>query len=102
MNPAPPRAVLWDLDGTLVDSAAEHWQSWRETFEVRGIHISEAEFRKTFGQRNDAILTQLLGPRATPDVIREIGDAKELRYRELVAAGALTPLPGAAEWLARL
>src|SRR5689334_21493943 len=96
------RAVLWDLDGTLVDSAPEHWQSWHETFEARGIQITEAEFRKTFGQRNDAILTHLLGAKATPAVIREIGDAKELRYRELVGRGALTPLPGAAEWLQRL
>ena len=35
------RAVLWDLDGTLVDSEREHWQSWRETFEAHGLTVTE-------------------------------------------------------------
>jgi beta-phosphoglucomutase len=25
-----PRAVLWDLDGTLADSREHHWRAWRE------------------------------------------------------------------------
>ena len=96
------RAVLWDLDGTLVDSEREHWQSWHETFEARGLAVTEAQFKATFGQRNDRILAQILGPDAPAQTVREIGDAKEQRYRELVTAGGLTPLPGAAEWVKRL
>ena len=28
------RAVIWDLDGTLIDSVTYHWQAWREVMEA--------------------------------------------------------------------
>lgn len=96
------RAVLWDLDGTLVDSLEQHYQSWRETLEQHGVRVTREKFLRTFGQRNDAILAGWLGSDADPRLVREIGDAKEVRYRELVAAEGLEPLPGAAEWIATL
>jgi beta-phosphoglucomutase len=96
------RAVLWDLDGTLVDSEEQHWQAWRKTMSGRGITISREQFEATFGQRNDAILGAWLGPDTDPATVRELGDVKEARYRELVAADGIEPLPGAAEWIAAL
>ena len=32
-----PRAVLWDMDGTLIDSEEFHWISWRDTMANEGI-----------------------------------------------------------------
>jgi beta-phosphoglucomutase len=96
------RAVLWDLDGTLVDSAEEHWQAWRETVEADGLSVTREQFRETFGQRNDAILARWYGDALSVERRRAIGHAKEARYRDLVAAGGLVPLPGAAEWVRRL
>ncbi len=94
--------MLWDLDGTLVDSAPEHWQAWLEVLESRGHRLARAQFDRTFGWRNDAILADWLGEGVAAEERQLIGDLKEARYRELVAAGSLTPLPGAAEWVARL
>jgi beta-phosphoglucomutase len=102
MHVTPSRAVLWDLDGTLADSRVYHWQAWRDTMAHAGVTITDAQFAKSFGQRNDAILTAWLGEAATPDRIREIGDAKEALYRTLMARGGIEPLPGAAEWIRRL
>ena len=67
-----------------------------------GVPITEAQFNDSFGKRNDAILSTWLGAAATPDKIREIGDAKEARYRDLIAGTGIEPLPGAAEWVQRL
>ena len=97
-----PRAVLWDMDGTLVDSQAFHWRSWQEALAAEGVAVIEAQFLATFGQRNDAILAGWLGPGATPERVRRIGDAKEVAYRALVERDGLDPLPGAAEWVRRL
>jgi beta-phosphoglucomutase len=97
-----PRAVLWDLDGTLVDSEESHWQSWHETMVGEGIALTYEEFRATFGQRNDTILRRWLGDDVDEARMTRIGDAKEELYRSLVRAGGVAILPGAAEWVRRL
>lgn len=96
------RAVLWDLDGTLVDSEDYHWRSWRDTLAADRIAITHDQFLASFGQRNDRVLGGWLGHDAAPERIRRIGDAKEAEYRRLVTSGGLAPLPGAAEWVVRL
>ena len=100
--PCSPRAVLWDMDGTLVDSADYHYRAWQAAMAELGRALSRAEFAATFGQRNDAILRRYLGPQVTPEDIQRIGDAKEAHYRALVSAGGIVALPGVREWLARL
>jgi beta-phosphoglucomutase len=96
------RAVLWDLDGTLVDSEAFHWQSWRYALDADGVIVTFDQFKASFGQRNDRILRVWLGPGATMERINRVADAKEAEYRRLAETHGLTPLPGAADWLARL
>lgn len=96
------RAVLWDLDGTLVDSGEMHWWSWRDTLGAVGVPVTYEQFAGTFGQKNDRILRAWLGPGATPERIAEIAEAKESEYRRLVSVHGLQPLPGAREWVDRL
>jgi beta-phosphoglucomutase family hydrolase len=95
-------AVLWDMDGTLVDSEEFHWLSWRDTMSAEGVPVTHDQFLATFGQRNDAILPNWLGAGATPERIQRIGDAKEALYRTLVRERGIHPLPGAREWIERL
>lgn len=87
------RAVLWDLDGVLVDSAPFHFQAWRELFASLGREFSEADFRRTFGLRNDAILHDVLGD-LPPAEIERLGKRKEELFRQ-AARGNITALPGA-------
>jgi len=98
----PPFAVLWDMDGVLVDSASYHYRAWRETLAAAGVDLDEASFRRTFGQRNDAILADLLGPDVSEEQVVSLGAAKERRYRALVMQEGIAPLAGAVEWLRRL
>ena len=42
MNTA--RAVLWDMDGTLINSEEFHWISWRDTMANEGIAITTSNF----------------------------------------------------------
>lgn len=97
-----PRAVLWDLDGTLADSGDYHWRAWRDSLRSEGLELSYQQFLDSFGQKNDRILKAWLGPDTPVDRIQRIGDAKEALYRELASREGLTPLPGAAEWVQRL
>ena len=99
---ATSRAVLWDLDGTLVDSAEYHWLAWREALTAEGHTFDKAFLVATFGQRNDRILRALLGPDASAAEIERIADAKEACYRTLVRKRGIELLPGAELWLKRL
>ncbi len=99
---SPTRAVLWDLDGTLADSRELHWRSWREALEREGVHVTEEQFLETFGQRNEEILSDWLGPGADAEDIERVGDAKEECYRDLVRSVGIEPLPGAADWVQAL
>jgi beta-phosphoglucomutase family hydrolase len=96
------RAVLWDMDGTLIDSEKLHWVSWRSTLADEGIAITRGQFLASFGQRNDSIVPRWLGTAATPERIEKIANAKEELYRQLVRRDGISPLPGVAHWLHRL
>src|SRR6185295_16625303 len=96
------RAVLWDMDGTLIDSEEFHWISWRNTLANEGIAISREQFLSSFGQRNDSIIPRWLGAAATPERIEKIANAKEELYRHLVHRHGITSLPGVANWVHRL
>jgi len=96
------RAVLWDIDGTLIDSEEFHWISWRDTMAKEGVQITREQFLSTFGQRNDSILSQWLGDTATPARIEKTANAKEELYRHLIRRNGISLLPGVADWLYRL
>jgi len=99
---AAVRAVLWDMDGTLIDSEEFHWISWRDTLAAEGIAITHEQFLSSFGQRNDSVISQWLGAAATPERAEEIGSAKDELYRYLVRKNGISPLPGVASWVHRL
>ncbi len=96
------RAVLWDMDGTLIDSEEFHWISWRDTLANEGISITREQFLSSFGQRNDSIIPRWLGAGATPERIERISKAKEELYRQLIRRDGMSPEPGVATWLRRL
>ncbi len=96
------RAVLWDVDGTLIDSAEYHWLTWRETLLGEGFELTRAQFDASFGQRNDEILRGYFGQDLAAAEVARIGEAKEERYRELVRARGIEPLPGVRRWLGKL
>ena len=96
------KAVLWDMDGTLVNSEELHWISWRNTMAKEGVVITREQFLSTFGQRNDSIVPAWLGCAATAERIGRIADAKEQLYRHLVRRVGVAPEPGVATWLDRL
>src|SRR5438874_8873886 len=60
---APFRAVIFDLDGTLVDSNEFHIDSWDRAFRHFGKTFSYEELRKQIGKGSDNYLPQFLTPK---------------------------------------
>ncbi|MGO8949015.1 MAG: HAD family hydrolase [Ktedonobacterales bacterium] len=94
-------AVLWDVDGVIVDSAEQHQRSWERLAEENGFTYSDERFWETFGRRNADVIPLMFGPISPAERVARLADRKEELYRELLAMGA-TPLPGARELMAAL
>jgi beta-phosphoglucomutase len=95
------RAAIWDMDGTLVDTAELHFRAWQEVCRELGRGFDRADFAATFGRRNPEILHHLFGDRFSRLEIDEIGERKEVLYRDAARHGVAL-LPGAGELMAGL
>lgn len=77
-------AVIFDMDGVLVDSARPHAQSWQEMAREYGREITYEQFEQWFGRTSREILADLWGPELTAQQIAEMDDRKEVLYREII------------------
>ena len=99
----PPAAIIFDLDGTLVDTVPARIEAWSATFEEAGIPSTRGQLGPLIGMD---------GVRLALDVTRAAGEAVDAeRAREIDRrAGELfddinrhpAPLPGARDALAML
>jgi len=96
---APPRTVLFDLDGTLIDSESLILHSYRHTMrEHLGRELPDARWLETMGQPLEA---QLL------DFARDAGEAEAmlatyLEHNEAIHDELLRPFPGVRDYVAGL
>src|SRR5712691_2325921 len=91
------RAVIWDMDGVIIDSAEEHRQAWQRLAQEEGVRFSDADFWATFGKRNADIITIVWGAQPA-ERLQALGDRKEAYFRALIRTTA-SPLPGSIELL---
>lgn len=101
MMPNRNKAVIWDMDGVIADTAPYHQRAWQEVFRKRGKSYTEDDFRSNFGKRNDTIIRNILGSHVSAEEMEAITTEKEMSFRES-ARGNLKPLPGAIELLRSL
>jgi beta-phosphoglucomutase len=90
--------AIWDVDGTLVDTAELHFQAWEKVCAELGRNFTRADFAATFGRRNPEIIRVLFANRFDERQIAELGEHKEVLYRAAARAG-VTPLRGVVELL---
>jgi beta-phosphoglucomutase len=93
-------AIIWDVDGTLVDTAAHHFAAWARFAAEIDRPFTHDDFAATFGMRNPEILRKLFDPSATDAKCAEWGERKEDLYRASVRDEGTALLPGVAKLLA--
>lgn len=94
-------ALVFDLDGVIIDSMPMHNKSWKVYLERLGIDVTDLD-RRMHGRRNDDIVLDLIGAHLTPNEVKAHGDAKEELYREMTGADLrLYLVPGVVEFIAR-
>lgn len=90
-------AVLFDVDGTLVDTNYLHAVTWWQAFGQAGRYVPMADIHRAIGMGSDQLLDQLLGDDRDKDADLDIRAAHGALYATYWAR--LRPLPGAAELL---
>ena len=102
--PAPdarPRAVIFDLDGVMVDSEPLHIEAWKVLFARHGISVADEEHEHGIGMLDADWIRYIFarrGQQADPEWWQ---DAKRRIYRSILARN-VRPFPGVAELVARL
>jgi len=89
-----PRAAIWDVDGTLVDTAEIHFAAWQAFAAAHGYPFTRADFAATFGKRNPEIVRQLFDPAADDAHCAAWGEEKEDLYRAATDRAGVALLPG--------
>jgi beta-phosphoglucomutase len=89
-----PLAVIFDVDGVLTDSYLPHFRSWQQMFAEIEVDFDEQTFRGTFGRTNRDIFEQLYPGQLTAERIAQLGERKEVLYRDIIRS-EFQPMEGA-------
>ena len=79
-------AVIFDMDGVLVDSYRAHFDSWLAMARECGFEFTKQQFATTFGRTSQAIIEHFWGEGLSDERIAEMDTHKEELYRRIIAA----------------
>jgi HAD superfamily hydrolase (TIGR01509 family) len=89
-----PAAVIFDMDGVLVNSNPYHLAKWVEFLDHHKIRYKEEELPELIlGKRNDTAFQHFLGPDLTPEESHRLSEEIEETFRRVFKPHA-RPLPG--------
>jgi membrane protein len=94
------KAILFDIDGTLVDSNEQHISAWIDAFAGAGYHFDRAIIHEHIGKGGDMLVPSLI-PDASGDEVTQLGTAQGTAFRERYRE-EVKPLPGARDLLERV
>jgi beta-phosphoglucomutase len=93
-------ALLFDMDGVIVDSNPVHRVAWERFNRRYGVETTEEMHRFMYGRHNSEIVRGYFGEGLAPDEVFARGAAKEQLYREIAAEKIEEMLvPGVREFL---
>jgi HAD superfamily hydrolase (TIGR01509 family) len=102
-DPFYPPALLFDLDGTLIDSVYQHVLAWHEAVEELGLSLAVWRIHRRIGMSSGLLVQALsreIGQSLSPKQAEELQERHTAAYQRYQAA--IQPLPGARELLRKL
>ena len=88
--------ILFDMDGTLIDSHTTHVECWLRYAAGQGVLLDRDRVNSTFGMVNREIVRSFWPGEVSDEKINEIADGKEAMVRTMFREN-FPAMPGAAE-----
>src|ERR1700733_3166626 len=101
-KPYPFTAILFDLDGVLIDTAELHYRVWDEFARAKGFVASREQLLATNGRRGDETVRLWFGSGSSDHQITAITADREMYFNHLLEREPLPAIPGAAEFVRAL
>ena len=100
MTPTKDAAILFDIDGTLVDSTYHHALAWKRAFDRHDLPIPLWRIHRTIGMGGDKLVAEVAGD----EVEQRLGDALRDDWREeyVEIKPEVVALPGATDLVRKL
>lgn len=95
-------AVIFDMDGVLVNSYQAHFDSWNRMLADKGLSLSPETFAESFGRTNQDIIPEIWPDQAgDPQTIAAWSHEKEIAYRQILQED-FPEMPGAGDLILSL
>ena len=91
-------AVIWDMDGVLLNSGPSHFKAWRATLEKYKIKVYEERLRRTFGMTNQQVIQFIVDQPISKELTDKIIREKDLLFQNIIRDQAVF-LPGVKKWM---
>ncbi len=88
-------AILFDIDGTLVDSTYHHAIAWQRAFDRHDVHLPLWRIHRTIGMGGDKLVAEVAGDEVESRLGDTLRDAWKQEYLQIKAE--VLPLHGAAD-----
>jgi len=93
----PIRAVVFDLDGVLIDSEGLQYQAWTTALAALGVDLSKDDYLKMAGRQGDVIAQELVESLGLTTTATALLRHKSVELDRLLDAAPIQLLPGALE-----
>lgn len=91
-------AVIWDMDGVLIDSWEKHYKAFQIMFSNHGWDVPEEHFTASFGMPNFETIKLVTGNKLDQSEVQQMADEKKEIFCELIQEEAEF-MPGVEQWL---
>ncbi|MCD6577343.1 MAG: HAD family phosphatase [Anaerolineaceae bacterium] len=91
-------AVIWDMDGVMLDSGSSHYKALHAILEKYKIKIYEERLQRAFGMTNQQVIQFIVDQPISEELIDRISREKDALFQQIIREQAVF-LPGVKKWI---